>query len=66
MVGGIMEHIEEAGIHSGDSCCSLPPFSLSADVQNRLREITGKIALKMNVCGLLNIQYPDWQGAAFR
>ncbi len=57
VVGGIMEHIEEAGIHSGDSCCSLPPFSLSEDIQNRLREITGKIAREMSVCGLLNIQF---------
>jgi carbamoyl-phosphate synthase large subunit len=38
LIGGVMEHIEEAGVHSGDSSCSLPPYSLSADTQDRLRE----------------------------
>ena len=56
-VGGIMQHIEQAGIHSGDSACSLPPHSLSADMQTRLKEITRKLAFGLNVVGLMNIQY---------
>lgn len=57
VVGGIMEHIEEAGVHSGDSSCSLPPYSLSTDIQVRLTDTTKKIAAKLNVIGLINIQY---------
>ena len=56
-VGGIMQHIEQAGIHSGDSACSLPPHSLSADMQAQLKEITRKLAFGLNVVGLMNIQY---------
>jgi carbamoyl-phosphate synthase large subunit len=56
-VCGIMEHIEEAGIHSGDSACSLPPRSLSADMIMRLEEQTRKLALALNVGGLMNVQY---------
>ncbi len=56
-VAGIMEHIEEAGIHSGDSACSLPPFSLSDDVIQRLEEQTEKLARALNVVGLMNVQY---------
>jgi carbamoyl-phosphate synthase large subunit len=56
-VCGIMEHIEEAGIHSGDSACSLPPRSLSADMISRLEEQTKKLALALNVGGLMNVQY---------
>jgi carbamoyl-phosphate synthase large subunit len=52
-----MEHIEEAGIHSGDSACSLPPRSLSADMISRLEEQTRKLALALNVGGLMNVQY---------
>ncbi|MGC2051055.1 MAG: carbamoyl phosphate synthase large subunit, partial [Methylovirgula sp.] len=54
---GIMEHIEEAGIHSGDSACSLPPRSLSKDTIARLEEETVKLALALNVGGLMNVQY---------
>jgi carbamoyl-phosphate synthase large subunit len=54
---GIMEHIEEAGIHSGDSACSLPPRSLSADMIARLEEQTKRMALALNVGGLMNVQY---------
>ncbi len=54
---GIMEHIEEAGIHSGDSACSLPPRSLSADMIARLEDETGKLALALNVGGLMNVQF---------
>jgi len=57
VIGGIMEHIEEAGVHSGDSACSLPPFSLSPEIQAQLREQTTKLALALNVIGLLNIQF---------
>ncbi|MDI9646263.1 MAG: carbamoyl-phosphate synthase large subunit [Archaeoglobales archaeon] len=56
-IGGIMEHIEEAGIHSGDSACVLPPVSLSQDVIERVVEYTKKIALALKVVGLVNIQY---------
>src|SRR5690606_34962524 len=56
-LGGIMEHIEEAGIHSGDSACTLPPISLSnADIA-RVREATEKIAQGIGVRGLLNVQF---------
>ncbi|KPK02427.1 MAG: carbamoyl phosphate synthase large subunit [Nitrospira bacterium SG8_35_4] len=57
IVGGIMQHIEEAGIHSGDSACSLPPYSLSQDVMERIKNQTGSLALELNVIGLMNIQF---------
>jgi len=57
IIGGIMEHIEEAGIHSGDSAMSLPPFSLSKDMLNKIREATYKMAKELNVVGLMNVQY---------
>jgi len=57
VVGGIMQHIEEAGVHSGDSACSLPPFSLRAEVQDRLREQTARLALALRVVGLVNVQF---------
>ena len=56
-VGGILEHIEMAGIHSGDSACCTPPFALSLAEQENLREITKKIALRLGVVGLINIQF---------
>ena len=56
-IGGIMEHIEEAGIHSGDSACSLPPYSLSKQTINKITEQTIKIAKKLEVIGLINIQF---------
>ncbi len=56
-VCGIMEHIEEAGIHSGDSACALPPHSLSAPVIDALHEQTRALALALNVVGLMNVQY---------
>ncbi|MEP3538995.1 MAG: carbamoyl-phosphate synthase large subunit, partial [Hyphomicrobiales bacterium] len=56
-VCGIMEHIEEAGIHSGDSACSLPPFSLGSDVIERLEVQTKAMALAIGVVGLMNMQY---------
>ncbi len=57
LIGSIMEHIEQAGVHSGDSACSLPPYSLSAAVQDELRVQTRQLALKIGVVGLMNIQF---------
>jgi len=57
VIGGIMEHIEEAGVHSGDSACSLPPFSLKPKTQEALREQTRRMALALNVIGLMNVQF---------
>jgi carbamoyl-phosphate synthase large subunit len=57
LIGGIMEHIEEAGVHSGDSACSLPPFSLSAAMQEELRRQTRAMAKALNVVGLMNVQF---------
>jgi carbamoyl-phosphate synthase large subunit len=54
---GIMEHIEEAGIHSGDSFCVLPPYTLQEEILDRIRKDTAAIAKDLGVCGLLNIQY---------
>ena len=56
-VCGIMEHIEEAGIHSGDSACSLPPHSLAPRMQDRIEEQTRKLALALEVGGLMNVQF---------
>lgn len=56
-IAGIMEHIEEAGIHSGDSACSLPPYSLSEGLINELKKQTKKIAIALEVKGLMNVQY---------
>ena len=56
-LGGVMEHIEEAGIHSGDSACALPPITLGPDVLERVREATGAIAAGVGVRGLINIQF---------
>lgn len=57
LIGGIMEHIEEAGVHSGDSSCSLPPYSLSASVQDRLRGQVAEMARELKVVGLMNTQF---------
>jgi len=57
LVGGVMQHIEEAGVHSGDSSCSLPPYSLSAQTQARLREQLVQLAKALNVVGLMNTQF---------
>lgn len=56
-VGGILEHIEEAGVHSGDSACCIPPFTLSESQMARLRTITRELALRLGVVGLINIQF---------
>jgi carbamoyl-phosphate synthase large subunit len=57
VIGGIMEHIEEAGVHSGDSACSLPPRSLSPEICQEIREATQALALELGVRGLMNVQY---------
>ncbi len=57
VIGGIMEHVEEAGIHSGDSTCTLPPYSLSDEIQDVIRDYTRKLAEAAQVRGLMNIQY---------
>lgn len=57
LIGGIMEHIEQAGIHSGDSACSLPPYGLSAMIQDQLREQMTRLAKGLNVIGLINAQF---------
>ncbi len=56
-IGGILEHIEEAGIHSGDSACCIPPFSLSDSLVAKLRDIAWRLAISIGVRGLLNIQF---------
>ncbi len=65
MVGGIMEHIEQAGVHSGDSACSLPPFALSADTQLELARQTEALAHALGVVGLMNIQFAIQDGAIY-
>ena len=57
LIGGIMEHIEEAGVHSGDSACSLPPYSLSSGMQDELRRQSRAMAKELNVVGLMNVQF---------
>ena len=57
LIGGIMEHIEEAGVHSGDSSCSLPPYSLTAEVQDQLRVQVAAMARELKVIGLMNTQF---------
>jgi len=57
VVGGIMEHIEMAGVHSGDSACSIPPWSLSVPIQDEIRRQTQALALELGVRGLMNIQF---------
>ena len=56
-LAGVMQHVEEAGVHSGDSACVLPPMSLGAEMMRRIKETTERIALELGVIGLLNIQY---------
>ena len=57
IIGGIMEHVEQAGVHSGDSACSLPPYSLSTKLQDELREQTKQMARALGVVGLMNVQF---------
>src|SRR5262249_54615291 len=57
VIGGIMEHIERAGVHSGDSACSLPPYTIDAGVQADIRRQAVALARELNVVGLMNIQF---------
>ncbi|HZY62592.1 MAG TPA: carbamoyl-phosphate synthase large subunit [Edaphobacter sp.] len=65
VIAGIMQHIEEAGIHSGDSSCVLPSVDLSDDVLNTIREYTRKLAMSLNVRGLVNIQFAIQRGKVY-
>jgi carbamoyl-phosphate synthase large subunit len=65
LIGGIMEHVEQAGVHSGDSSCSLPPNSLSAELQEQLRAQTRRLARALNVIGLMNVQFAIQNGTVF-
>ena len=65
VIGGVMEHIEQAGVHSGDSACCLPPYSLSADVVEELKRQTAQMAKALNVVGLMNVQFAIQQGNVY-
>jgi carbamoyl-phosphate synthase large subunit len=65
VIGGIMEHIEEAGVHSGDSACSLPPWSLPGSILAEIGEATRRLALELGVRGLMNVQYAVKAGELF-
>ncbi|HLS17583.1 MAG TPA: carbamoyl-phosphate synthase large subunit [Paenalcaligenes sp.] len=64
-IGGVMEHIEQAGVHSGDSACSLPPYSLSAQVVEEIQRQTTLMAKALNVKGLMNVQFAIQDGEVF-
>jgi carbamoyl-phosphate synthase large subunit len=65
VIGGIMEHVEHAGIHSGDSACVLPPRTLSAEIQHELMEQTRMLARELGVIGLMNVQYAIYHSAVY-
>ncbi|MDU8925069.1 carbamoyl-phosphate synthase large subunit [Pasteurellaceae bacterium LIM206] len=65
VIGGIMQHIEQAGIHSGDSACSLPPYSLPQDIQAEIRRQTAAMARALNVVGLMNVQFAVQNGVIY-
>ncbi len=65
LIGGIMEHVEQAGVHSGDSGCSLPPNGLSKELQDELRAQTRKLAMALKVVGLMNIQFAIQNGIVY-
>jgi carbamoyl-phosphate synthase large subunit len=65
LIAGIMEHVEEAGIHSGDSSCVLPSISLSSDVLRTIEDYTTRLARALNVIGLMNVQYAVKKGSVF-
>jgi carbamoyl-phosphate synthase large subunit len=64
-IGGVMEHIEQAGVHSGDSACSLPPFSLSPEMIDELKRQTAMMSRALNVVGLMNVQFAIQAGNVF-
>ena len=65
VIGGIMQHIEQAGIHSGDSACSLPPYSLAKDIQDQMREQVAAMAMELGVVGLMNTQLAYQDGEIY-
>jgi len=65
VIGAIMQHIEQAGVHSGDSACAFPPYNLPADVQDRMREQVKKMALELGVIGLMNTQLAYQDGEIY-
>ncbi|SIP93405.1 carbamoyl-phosphate synthase large subunit [Aeromonas sp. RU39B] len=65
VIGGIMEHIEQAGIHSGDSACSLPPYTLSKSIQDEMRDQVRRLALELGVVGLMNVQFAVKEGDVY-
>ena len=64
-IAGVMQHVEEAGVHSGDSACVIPPMSLGEEMLEEIRETTRKIALELGVIGLINVQYAVAEGGLF-
>ncbi len=64
-IGGVMEHIEQAGVHSGDSACSLPPFSLSNEMTTEIKRQTALMARALNVSGLMNVQFAVQKGDVY-
>ncbi len=65
IIGGVMEHIEEAGIHSGDSACSLPPYSLDSSIVDEIKRQTRSLAKELNVIGLMNVQFAVKDGEIY-
>jgi len=65
VIGGVMEHIEEAGVHSGDSACSIPPYSLAKEVVEEILASTRRLALELGVRGLMNVQYAVKEGEVY-
>ncbi|MBN1239715.1 MAG: carbamoyl-phosphate synthase large subunit, partial [Gammaproteobacteria bacterium] len=65
IIGGVMEHVEQAGVHSGDSGCSLPPFSLSQDLQRQLNEQVAQLAHSLEVVGIMNTQFAIQNGVIY-
>jgi len=65
VIGGVMEHIEQAGVHSGDSACSLPPFSLSQELRDELKRETAAMAQALKVVGLINVQFAIQDGVVY-
>ena len=65
VIAGVMQHIEEAGVHSGDSACTIPPFHAPPGLMHHIRDITESLAAKFNVCGLMNVQFAVKNGEIF-
>ena len=65
VIGAIMQHIEQAGVHSGDSACSLPAYSLSQQSQDKMRDMVKAMAIELGVCGLMNVQLAEQDGEIY-